>query len=218
MHATLSLKALYAANAAASTEETRYYLCGVHVEISARQVIYVATDGHVLFAHRESGEPDNSLIGTWIIPSATIKAAKGKKHGSDYAILEGEPGKLELTLKLPDGPDLEFTAIDGTFPDWRRVVPLKTKQDGPVLRFDPDRLKGLWRAGKLLGKECVGIAYNGENPALLDYATDNTFGLIMPMRNSVASMVRPGWVSEESATLPVSTAGGRREADALAAE
>ena len=53
MHALISLKALYAAACAASTEETRFYLNGVCVEVSARQVVYVATDGHVLFAYRE---------------------------------------------------------------------------------------------------------------------------------------------------------------------
>ena len=206
MHAAISLKALYAAACAASTEETRYYLGGVCVEISARQVLYVATDGHILFAHREVAEsgPDNSLIGTWIIPSVAVKAVKARKiRDGFFAILEGEPSKLELSLRLPDGPDLEFTAIDGTFPDWRRITPAETRQDGPVPFFDPDRLGTLWKAGRILGEQVVGMGYSGDGVAMLKYATDNTFSLIMPMRNSVASVPRPVWVSAEVETEAV---------------
>ena len=198
MHALISLKARYAAACAASTEETRYYLGGVCVEISARQVLYVATNGHALFAHREVTAPDNSLAGAWIIPSETIKAAKAKTSREDKATLEGEPGKLGLSLELPDGSRLEFTAIDGTFPDWRRVVPLETKQDGPPPLFDPDRLKKLWKAGEILGEKCLGMGYNGTAPALVTYATDNTLGVIMPTHNPVASVFRPAWMSEAS--------------------
>ena len=195
--ATVSLKALIASACAASTEVTRYYLCGVCVEISARQAIYVATDGHILFAHREAVEPDNDLVGTWIIPSETIKAAKGRKSPVDFAILEGEPGKLELLLKVPDGPDLEFKAIDGTFPDWRRIIPPETKQGLRFLvpSFNPDHLKRLWKAGAIVGEKCLGIGHNGNSPALLAYATNDTLGVIMPLHNPVASVARPAWAS-----------------------
>lgn len=196
MQATISLRCLYAAACAASTEKARYYLGGVCVEISARQVVYVATDGHVLFAHREVVEPDNDLVGAWIIPSATIKAAKGRKSPVDFAILEGEPGKLELSLKLPDRPDLEFRAIDGTFPDWRRVIPSRPRQDGPPPLFNPDHLQRLWKAGKILGEQVVGLGYNDTSPALIEYATGDTLGVIMSMYNPVATVVRPVWASE----------------------
>lgn len=207
MHALISLKALYAAACAASTEASRYYLGGVCVEISARQVLYVATDGHILFAHREAVEPGNCLVGAWIVPSETIRAVKGRKSPTDLAILDGQPGELELSLKLPDGSDLEFKAIDGTFPDWRRIIPSKTRQDGPVPLFDPDRLGKLWKAGRILGEQVVGLGYNGSAPALVTYATDNTLGVVMPAHNPIATAFTPAWMS-----LPVSAA------DALAAE
>ena len=199
MQAQVSLKALYAAACAASTEPTRFYLNGVCVEISLRQVVYVATDGHILFAHREVVEPDNDLVGAWIIPSGAIKAAKARKSRADLAILEGEPGKLELSLKLPDGPDLEFKAIDGTFPDWRRVIPSRTRQDIPPPLFNPDHLQRLWKAGKILGEQVVGLGYNDTSPALIEYATSDTLGVIMPMYNPVATVVRPVWASEVKA-------------------
>ena len=116
---------------------------------------------------------DNDLVGTWIIPSGAIKAAKIKKGRAastdDRALLEGEPGKLELSLKLPHGSDLEFRAIDGTFPDWRRVIPLETRQEVLAPLFNPDHLKRLWKAGEILGEKCSGMGYNGDSPALLKY-------------------------------------------------
>jgi hypothetical protein len=161
------------------------------------------------------GEPDNNLIGTWIIPSGTIKAAKPKNGYPDCAILEGEAGQLELTLKLPDNSSLEFKAIDGTFPDWRRVVPAETKQEGLLIPiFDPDCLRRLWKAGEILGNQVSGLAHNGENgPSLVIYATADTFGLVMWMHNPVAWAAWPAWVSAASTLGDVG-----REAEVLAAE
>jgi hypothetical protein len=80
--ARISLPALHAAAQAASTGETRYWLKGVLVEIGPRQTIYVATDGHVLFACRDllgKDERDNDLVGDWIIrprPSSSPKSTR----------------------------------------------------------------------------------------------------------------------------------------------
>ena len=43
---------LRAALVCVSTEETRYYLRGVHVEPDADDVVLVSTDGHRLFCGR----------------------------------------------------------------------------------------------------------------------------------------------------------------------
>jgi len=215
--ARLNLNALQAAACAVSTEETRYYLNGVCVEISARQVIHVATDGSILFAYRDTlaeSEPDNGLIGNWIIPAATLKAVKIKKGRNarpEYATLVGEPGKFELTLKLLDGSSLGFRAIDGTFPDWRRVVPVETEQKGPVHLFDPDLLKRLWKAGELIDEGRPSMGYNGDGPALLTYKTDNAVGVIMPTPNPVAVAAKPAW-----ACTPVETVA-RSQAESTAA-
>jgi DNA polymerase III subunit beta len=103
MQAKINLSMLKAANLAASSEETRYYLNGVFVEISRRRVTYTATNGHVLFTvkddlqeakpgkvheygigkatrqYQEPGEEaddDNTLLGAWIIPASVIKGIK----------------------------------------------------------------------------------------------------------------------------------------------
>jgi DNA polymerase-3 subunit beta len=198
MEAALNLNALQAVACAVSIKETRYYLRGVCVEISPRQTIYVATNGGILFAYRDviTDGGNNDLLGTWIIPGTiikTIKIRKGRNASIEYATLTGELGKVELSLKRLDGSNLGFRAIDGTFPDWRRVVPEKTEQKGPIYLFDPDLLKKLWKAGEMLDEGQPSMDYNSDGPALLKYKTDNALGVIMPLRNSVAVVTKPAW-------------------------
>jgi hypothetical protein len=194
--ARISLPALRAAAQAASTDRARYYLNGVLVEISARQAIYVATDGHVLFACRDplgEDEPDNDLVGNWIVPTATITLAKIDKKLSPAAVLEGGDAGSRLILRTASG-DLEFSPVDGTFPDWRRIVPREVERADPI-QFDPARLARLWKAGAIVGAPEPPLAPNGGGPALVLYADNNAVGLIMPLRCDItaASSSPPDW-------------------------
>lgn len=65
-----------------------------------------------------------------------------------YDGCEPKPG---LVLDLPRLGVCEFTVIDGTFPDYRRVLP-KAKTEGPAACacFDPALLARLVKAGNLL--------------------------------------------------------------------
>ena len=76
MQASINIATLKAVNLAASTEQTRYYLCGVYVEVTPTTVTYTATNGHILLSRREDSAEPNTLTGAWIIPSDFIKAAK----------------------------------------------------------------------------------------------------------------------------------------------
>lgn len=106
---------------AISTEETRYYLNGIYVHANAGKLRAVATDGHRL-ALAESDLPQGAegLPGV-IIPRKTIAEIRRLIDGldSDVAISVSEAkirfttGSAVLTSKL----------IDGTFPDYERVIP-----------------------------------------------------------------------------------------------
>src|SRR5208283_5211289 len=163
--ASLSRRALQACNFAASKEETRYYLMGVYVKIGARATEYCATDGHVLLAYREElheDSPDNTLTGEFIIPSSTCadKNVKGAKWADDATELaEMADGFLRLNNALV------FKPIDGTFPDWRRIVPRKI--DGEAAQFNPALLTRLQKAGVLFDCQIPAIAHNSDSPALV---------------------------------------------------
>jgi hypothetical protein len=129
------LKTLAAMTQAASNEEVRFYLCGVSVEIDEGGITYVSTDGHILLACRETlpkDQPRNETIGSWIIPTAECTAVKLKKHDTGIANITANDHKLTIEA---NGSSRTFQAIDGSFPDWRRIVP----RDCNSLRHDPTK-------------------------------------------------------------------------------
>ena len=108
---------------AISTEETRYYLNGIYLhEVAAAGVMRaVATDGHRL-AQAEIPRPDGArgMPGV-IVPRKTVlevvKLFEGLEGAVDVSLsaakIRFSAGDLVLTSKL----------IDGTFPDYERVIP-----------------------------------------------------------------------------------------------
>lgn len=106
---------------AVSTEETRYYLNGIYVHANAGKLRAVATDGHRLaLAETDLPSGADGLPGV-IIPRKTVAEIRRLIDGSesDVAISVSEAkirfttGSAVLTSKL----------IDGTFPDYERVIP-----------------------------------------------------------------------------------------------
>jgi DNA polymerase III subunit beta len=110
---------------AISTEETRYYLNGIYFHVAeseGRKVLRAAaTDGHRL-ARVEEDLPDGAVaMPGVIIPRKTINELRKL----------AEETRDEIELRLSDtkvsfriGPvSLTSKLIDGTFPDYERVIP-----------------------------------------------------------------------------------------------
>lgn len=118
-------RALTAVEFAVSTEETRYYLNGVfmHVEgVENPKLRFVATDGHRL-ARMEVDAPDGSIgIPGIIVPRKTVKEAI-----SIAAAAKGESVRIDVSetkIRFTHGSAiLTSKIIDGTFPDYQRVIP-----------------------------------------------------------------------------------------------
>lgn len=108
---------------AISTEETRYYLNGIylHEVPSANMLRAVATDGHRL-AQAQIARPEGSkgMPGV-IVPRKTVLEV--------VKLFEGVEGSVEVSLSASKirfaAGDLVLTSklIDGTFPDYERVIP-----------------------------------------------------------------------------------------------
>ena len=137
--ATLSRTMLLAASQAASKETTRYCLNGVLVEITEKSVIYVAMDGHILFAVREESKLENTLLGHFIIPIGICQDKRLKNKNFDPVSLVASSDNLILDDALI------FKPIDGKFPDWRRVCPKEL--DGKPAHYNPHLLTRLAKAG-----------------------------------------------------------------------
>jgi DNA polymerase-3 subunit beta len=104
-------------------EQTRYYLNGVYVHVKDHAAHFVATDGHRLACVKVEVEADNFL--PVILPTsfvqAAIKAASKKAHWTFDCPLVVEGSKV--TLWPYDQEPISATLVDGTFPDYLRVVP-----------------------------------------------------------------------------------------------
>ena len=156
-----------------SKETTRYYLCGVYIEQFANGFTSLtATDGHRCHSIRKLAREIPDLV--FIFKNEDIKRAMdlvktgrkiaGRAHASDVEIWietaasENET-KLLVLVGLPETPSrerqvfgsFETKAIDGNFPDYRRIFPSRDlEQPGAVMQIDGRFLVDLAEASKLL--------------------------------------------------------------------
>jgi DNA polymerase III subunit beta len=110
---------------AISTEETRYYLNGVYFHTTKGKngdvLRAVATDGHRLARFEMPAPAGAKGIPGIILPRKTVQEVR--------KLLETFDGAVEITLsenKIRFGLDhavLTSKLIDGTFPDYERVIP-----------------------------------------------------------------------------------------------
>lgn len=106
---------------AISTEESRYYLNGVFLHKVGEALVTVATDGHRLARSTMPLPAGAAACPAVIVPRKLVgellKAAAGETKPAAVAVSERmlriELGELVILSKL----------IDGTYPDYQRVIP-----------------------------------------------------------------------------------------------
>jgi DNA polymerase III subunit beta len=117
---------------AISTEETRYYLMGIFLHIADEQLKAAATDGHRL-ARVTVAKPDGADgMPDVIVPRKCVAELR--------KLLEELEGTVEVSMsptKIRFGLGsavLTSKLIDGTFPDYNRVIPTGNDK---LLKLDP---------------------------------------------------------------------------------
>jgi DNA polymerase-3 subunit beta len=117
---------------AISTEETRYYLMGIFLHVVDDQLRAAATDGHRL-ARVTVPRPEGAEgMPDVIVPRKAVAEL--------YRLLEELEGTVEISLsstKVRFGLGsavLTSKLIDGTFPDYNRVIPTANDK---LLKLDP---------------------------------------------------------------------------------
>ena len=123
---------------AISNEETRYFLNGLYFNISKENnrntVTLVGTDGHRLakFSHDIEGQIDQ--ISGVIIPKKTIYELSKLLSEIDQSIsISISANKISFTIG-----DIIFISklIDGSFPDYKRVIPNDNKNTLKINRIN----------------------------------------------------------------------------------
>lgn len=195
-----------AALCAVSKEETRYYLKGVFID--ARGFI-AATNGHIAFAARcndafklQNVKPDavsHALPGL-IVPDTALRQANkaaGRAKGLCYVIERDANGLWSI---LYGAARVHFEPVDGSFPDWTRIVPT-APETLTAAHYQPQYVAAMGDMSKALrdGKKDAASFFRihqaGDNPALVtfDRVTESIhdkpgprtdcLAVLMPMRS-----------------------------------
>ncbi|WP_296641312.1 DNA polymerase III subunit beta [Roseinatronobacter sp.] len=110
---------------AISTEETRYYLNGVYLHVSegegGRVLRCVATDGHRLARVDASLPSGAEAMPGVIVPRKTVGELRKLLEDDDMQIAVSV-SETKIRFATPD-ITLTSKVIDGTFPDYTRVIP-----------------------------------------------------------------------------------------------
>jgi len=126
---------------AISTEETRYYLNGIYlhaVTVAGKPMLRaVATDGHRLAqSQMEAPEGSESMTGV-IVPRKAVGEIQKLVEAPDAEVtVELSDTKIRVTI---GNVVLTSKLIDGTFPDYARVIP---QANDKVLRVDRSEFAG----------------------------------------------------------------------------
>ena len=121
---------------AISTEETRYYLNGIFFHVTDDELKAAATDGHRL-ARFTIPRPDGAEgMPDVIVPRKFVaELRKLLEEALDTNVLvDLSASKVRFTLGGENGVVLTSKLIDGTFPDYTRVIPTGNDK---LLRLDP---------------------------------------------------------------------------------
>lgn len=202
------LSALHTVACFAAKDDIRYYLNAVRVEASPVQTRFTATDGAcagMLRTAQENEGIDGAV--TILIPIDIVKAAKKAKNNCDALVIETADGKTG-TLSVIGGVSINWTAVDGVFPQIARVIPAQAS--GEPAQFNPELTAKFAAAQKIANGSKTAFPhfwYNGANGAAVTlagvYANDFT-GVIMPLRENQARTKfddyrAPAWALEDVA-------------------
>jgi DNA polymerase-3 subunit beta len=121
---------------AISTEETRYYLNGIFLHVADEELKAAATDGHRL-ARFTLARPDGAEgMPDVIVPRKCVaELRKLLEEALDTNVeVDLSASKVRFTLGGENGVVLTSKLIDGTFPDYTRVIPTGNDK---LLKLDP---------------------------------------------------------------------------------
>lgn len=217
-----------------STEETRYYLNGVLVQPHPERGVYlVATDGHrMAVVYDENGYARREAI---LRPTLKVTEYKPTaKQGDLFITARSGAGRTIAESYLNEWPvtdrgrwqDIAYdplsverfdamrrgvnvvTEIDGSFPDWRRVVPAAWERDGQPVLLNSSYVAALVDAHKDMARVCERQGAHRlaraaamritpaekEGPALVQFPdADFAFFVVMPIRDT-DSRAGPAWL------------------------
>jgi len=200
MRITIDRNALKAVSRFAAIKDIRYYLQGVLIESTPLQTRLAATCGHSLAVHRADAKGDNEGSWTGILPldavNTLLKMKPSHKTLKDAPITVTVSDEGEIRCDWV-GQSIITRAVDGKFPDYRRVIP--EALDGQPCWINPDYLSRIVDASKDIGAGFT-FGFNGTGSNLAHIGQDMV-AVVMPMRLELTTdATRAAWAKD---ALPV---------------
>lgn len=190
---------LKAASRIMARNDIRFFLNGVQVQAIEKETILVATNGHILLVMRSDAENDVSEPTDLIIPASIVDEIIDKNHKIKRQKIElrgAEDGRYKAKLPVHGGnASLEFSSVEGKYPDWRRVVPKSVSME--PCRYSPFYLSAFEKAARDTGayKKQINtvVLQNGKDAGVVLLQGNKDFlGLAMPIKTDKQKI--PGWV------------------------
>ena len=215
----IDLQKLTALKLLAGKDDIRYYLNGVCVEATASETRMMSTNGHMAGMARIGGfEGQANVMGadgfiTFVVPNDVIEKINwkaGKLAAMATVVIESwevphNPGaelvkQIQCVLQTVDGVRYPFSALDGKFPDIRRVMPWGDRtEQGIGAQINAVYLIAFDKFAKLYtGRKSTQfrLGYAGAEKVvqvLLDGDDTDFIGCIMPLRDFGNFTIPPQW-------------------------
>lgn len=189
----IPMQLLDAATYCAAVRDVRFYLCGIAINKGH----IVSTDGHRAFACQIEGlnEEIEFIIPTDAIKHFLKKLPSKLRKANCKVIFDPRAQKGEIIFEKRDGQHIEyarelFVAIDGKFPDWKRIFPrtVDSEYKGIYPQFNWAYMHDFQKVQKALGgKGMLALLHpkSANEAALVTFDNtdfDHAKGVIMPLR------------------------------------
>lgn len=103
-----------------ATNDVRYYLIGVYLEIGDGKITFVSTDGHRMAVVQQ--EFDSTLQIHGIIPLVTVKALLKLLTDSESEVIVSLDNN-QIRFEISDATVVTSKLVDGLFPAWEKAIP-----------------------------------------------------------------------------------------------
>jgi hypothetical protein len=161
------------------------------VEVRGRYVNLIATNGHIMACIQDGDVVEGEGDIDFTVPLSIAGKVKDSRRTSRVRVLYDTESK-EVRLEQ-DGSSLMARALDCSYPQWRRVMPL-TPYSGEVAQFSTAVLKVMVACAGRLGVEYPGIAHNGPAGAIVRFGPHPAFCVMMPCLGAWSGDYEPSWV------------------------
>ncbi|MDR1933442.1 MAG: DNA polymerase III subunit beta [Spirochaetales bacterium] len=157
---------------AISHDITRYYMNGVYLEKNDNTLVMVATDGRRLSYISKQPEGVISDFSPIIIPDKALNLIRRLASGEGNISLAINDKNVFFAF---DNQNISTTLIEGTFPNYQRVIP--AEQSHRVIIKREELSEALKRVSPLVDQKARRIYVNLKNGSLLLSSEESEIGL-----------------------------------------